>query len=202
VPAPFLVRDSRTAPKRSVLGATRDLPANLRQRFWSPHHRDKAADGYVPARTCLEPVFKVGTCCGYSLMTLKLLLILYSIIYSRNKIVKSRRTTVFSIPRTLMQTHFWCEQPSYIVSHASSAKEPGTPNSRRPDTTLTPTGMQYGATRGKAEKRNSLTDIGDSQTPATPNSSLVMRSGRRFESARRLSPIPIIYAEYSRMSDQ
>jgi hypothetical protein len=129
--APFLVRDSRTAPTRSILGATRNLPANLRQRLWSPHHRDKAADGYVPARTCLEPVFKVGTCYGFSLMTFKLLFILYSIIYSRNKIVKSRRATVFSIPRTLMQPRFWCEQPSYIAPHASSAKEPGTPNPRR-----------------------------------------------------------------------
>jgi hypothetical protein len=63
------------------------------------------------------------------------------------------------------------------------------------DTTLIPRGTQYGATGSNAEQRKLPRNAAFAglykppQPPATPDASLVMRLGQRFESARRLSAI-------------
>jgi hypothetical protein len=47
-------------------------------------------------KRALGQFLKVGRCFEYSLMAIERLPILYSIIYTKYKIVKSRRATVFS----------------------------------------------------------------------------------------------------------
>ena len=76
----------------------------------------------VPAQTNIAPVSQ-GRPSEYSLMDFKLLPILYSIIYSKHKIVKSRRVTVFSIPEDVEEDPFGCEKPVFIALRVSSAKE-------------------------------------------------------------------------------
>jgi hypothetical protein len=77
---------------------------------------------HVPTQTSIAPVSQ-GRRFEYSLMDLGLLPILYSIIYSKHKIVKSRRETVFSIPEDVDADPFECEKPVFTAPRASSAKE-------------------------------------------------------------------------------
>ena len=61
-----------------------------------------------------------------SLMAIELLPILYSIIHTEYKIVKSRRATVFSVSEDVDVDPFGCEKRVFIAPRAASAKERAT----------------------------------------------------------------------------